>query len=100
MAIIRIMLCPDDMYFIRPDDGYQKKLIKDNLQNYLTLPPMVVEGLGKDAAEEVFDLINNPSRQEERLDRYGNGRSVSVGDIIKVDDKMFACLAIGWQEIS
>lgn len=103
MPKVRIMLCPanvmSDMYFSRAD-GAQQKLIKDNLDKYLVLPPMTVLGKGEDVAEEVFDLTNNPSRQQERLDKYGNGRSVSPGDIIKVDDKMFACLSIGWQEIS
>lgn len=104
MPTVRIMLAPSnvmrDMYCSRAD-GAQQKLIKDNLDKYLTLPPMQVDFMvGDDAAEEMFDLTNNPGRDDERQERYGNGRSLSIGDIVKVGNVMFACLSIGWQEIS
>lgn len=55
---------------------------------------------GTDAAEEAFDLTNNPSRQSERAKTYGRGRSVSVGDIIEVDDTSYLCAGIGWVELN
>ena len=45
------------------------------------------------------DLTNNPSRQEEREVRYGNHRSVSVGDIVEVDGVNYLCLPNGWEQI-
>ena len=51
---------------------------------------------GEDAAEELFDLTNNPSRQEERERDYGRGRSISVGDIVCVDGVNFLCASVGW----
>lgn len=60
---------------------------------------VVVEGTGEDAAEEVFDLTNNPSRQGDRESLYGRYRSVSVGDIIEVDGVSFVCCPYGWETI-
>lgn len=58
---------------------------------------MGIPGLsGEDAAEEVFDLTNNPCRQQEREEMYGRGRSLSVGDIVTVDGEDFYCAGSGW----
>lgn len=54
---------------------------------------------GQWGAEQAFDLTNNPSRQEEREVRYGNHRSVSVGDIVEVDGVNYLCLPNGWEQI-
>ncbi len=59
-------------------------------------PTLTVDGIGEDVAEEVFDLSNNPSRQDEREQRYGRGRSLSVGDIVQVDGQSILCASIGW----
>lgn len=50
-------------------------------------------------AEEMFDLTNNPYRQDERVKTYGNGRSVSSGDVINVNGTLFLCLPIGWHKL-
>ena len=56
---------------------------------------------GEGVAEEIFDLTNNPSREEERAVRYGNGRSLSSGDIVEVEggDK-YLCLSTGWAKLA
>lgn len=58
---------------------------------------------GEQFAEEMFDLTNNPSRQEERELLYGRGQSLSTGDIVEVEDRNdpeivtdWLCLGIGW----
>jgi hypothetical protein len=56
-------------------------------------------GTLEDIADELFDLTNNPSRQEEREKKYGRGRSLSVGDIVEVDDKMLLCCSFGWKVV-
>lgn len=58
-----------------------------------------VNGDSQDAAEEAFDLTNNPWRQEEREEKYGRGRSLSVGDIVVVGDEQWLCSSFGWEEI-
>lgn len=58
-------------------------------------------------AELCFDITNNPSRQEERELVYGRHRSLSVGDIVEVEDRgdpekvtLFLCESYGWKELS
>lgn len=52
---------------------------------------------GESAAEEAFDLTNNPARQEERASVYGFHRSVSCGDIVLVDSVNYLCMSSGWK---
>lgn len=59
----------------------------------------VVNGDSKDAADEVFDLTNNPGRQDERQEKYGCGRSLSVGDIVVVGEEQWLCMSFGWAEV-
>src|SRR5665647_1135757 len=49
--------------------------------------------------EEMFDLLNNPWRQAEREERYGRGRSLSIGDIVDVDGARQLCCSFGWRSI-
>lgn len=51
------------------------------------------------AADECFDLTNNPIRQAEREARYGRGRSVSVGDIVEAGDVAMLCMPSGWHRL-
>lgn len=53
-----------------------------------------------DICEEVFDLTNNPGRQKERLLAYGRGRSVSVGDLVSVDNVFYLCKSVGWEAVA
>ena len=58
-----------------------------------------VNGDSEDAADEVFDLTNNPSRGDERFEKYGIGRSLSVGDIVVVGEEQWLCCSFGWKEL-
>lgn len=63
-----------------------------------------VFGEGQDAADEVFDLTNNPSRQDERIQVYGQGRSLSSGDIVVVgtmpsSEEQWLCMSFGWARL-
>jgi len=71
-------------------------LVKEHLSNYDVSNPIVVPFSGEDAAEEAFDLTNNPSRQAEREEKYGRGKSVSVGDVVEVDGVNYICESFGW----
>ena len=82
--------------------GDQLSLAREGLAagKYAATAPIAIEGLsGEEAAEEMFDLTNNPSRQEERVQKYGRGRSVSTGDIVCVGGEMFVCMSCGWQKL-
>ena len=50
--------------------------------------------------EEIFDVTNNPSRNEDRAALGLNKvRSLSVGDVVMVEDRSYVCLPVGWSEI-
>ena len=51
------------------------------------------------AAEEMFDLSNNPGRDAERSERWGDWRSLSVGDIVQVNDDSWVCGVVGWVRV-
>lgn len=78
------------------DDDEKMALVRSELPHYTVGGTFETELTGEDAAEEAFDLTNNPSRQEEREEKYGNGRSVSSGDVIEVDGVKYVCMSIGW----
>lgn len=67
--------------------------------SYVVVPMPGMEGTVEDIAEELFDLTNNPLRQDERVEKYGRGASLSVGDIVQVDREMVVCCSIGWKPL-
>lgn len=102
MAQVRIMLMPNEMcnsfVFVGKDKA---PLIKSALPQFLVLPPMDVYDSedGADLAGEIFNLTNDPSRQDERLERYGNGRSLSPGDVVRTPQGDFLCCSFGWEKL-
>lgn len=94
-----IMLAPQevlrDVYFL---DGKAKMdLIAANFSSYTAHPPINCPYDWEAAAEEAFDLTNNPSRQAEREVKYGRGRSLSIGDIVKVGmNTYYVCDSFGF----
>jgi hypothetical protein len=102
MAVVTIRLvsneCMSEFFFRDQQVALAQRLLIEG--RYHTVGTMGVPDLdGEDAAEAVFDLTNNPSRQEEREELYGRGRSVSVGDIINVDGVDYLCASMGWIEL-
>ena len=55
--------------------------------------------VGEAAAEEMFDLSNNPSRDAERSEKWGPYRSLSVGDVVHVNDESYLCCSMGWTKL-
>lgn len=54
----------------------------------------------EDIAEEVFDVMNNPSRINERNSYVGrNTRSLSIGDVVEIDGVFLTCDTFGWQRL-
>lgn len=101
MSVITIKLAPTELmgeFFFKADKALD--IARDNLARYITATHFMNSNVsGIDAAEELFDLTNNPSRQEERIRTYGNGRSISVGDIVNVDGVDYLCMSAGWEEL-
>lgn len=100
MSVATIKLVDEQFmgeFFFRKEQAADtaRSLQKDG--RYRVMGTMGVPGLeAEDVAEEIFDLTNNPSRQEEREDLYGRFRSVSVGDIVNVDGVDYLCASLGW----
>ena len=104
-----IMLAPHD---VLRDASFQSvsdlvDLVKANLNRYKKHTVVLdakFHGDWEGAAEECFDLTNNPWRQEEREQAYGRHRSVSVGDVIDLgnnatDGGQWVCASVGWVQI-
>ena len=71
-----------------------------SLRNRYTVAATIECGKnGEDAAEEMFDLTNNPGRDEDRARLYGRQRSVSVGDKVEVNGVEYLCAPTGWIKI-
>lgn len=101
VATIRMVLGEPVVGFFFTKDPV--RMAKDLLREgrYKVVGSIGVPGLaGEAAAEEVFDLTNNPCRQDERVELYGRGRSVSVGDIVNVDGVDWLCASVGWKCLS
>jgi hypothetical protein len=85
-------------YFTKNPAALAQKLLEEG--RYKVAGTMGVPGReGMAAAEEIFDLTNNPSRDDEREELYGRFRSVSVGDIVNVDGADWLCCSLGWWKL-
>ena len=100
MAAATIKLVPMDQminfYTSKTPEDTARKLLSEDA--YFTLKTVDIPSKsGEDVAEELFDLSNNPGREDERQEVYGNHRSISVGDVITVDGVNYLCASIGWK---
>lgn len=101
MAVVKIKFAPREiMCALMINSGLQR--VRDALSagKYAKESELfTVNGDSEDAAEEVFDLTNNPSRQDERERVYGRGPSLSTGDIVVVGEEQWICMSFGWAEV-
>ena len=70
-----------------------------HLDDYEPYQGMVVPKSGEDAAEYLFDLTNDPSKEVERNRALWERQSLSVGDIVQVDNEYFLCESMGWTKL-
>ena len=85
-----------DFYFTEDIVGLAKQL---RAGHYVTAATLLLTEAGEEAAEEAFDLTNNPMRRDQRAEVYGRQRSVSVGDIVTVDGTDYLCAPVGWLQL-
>lgn len=102
MATIRVhFLNPEkmlDVYFAKDVKSLALGLLVEG--QYTTRIAGELNLSGEAAAEEIFDISNNPDRDEERQSMFGRCRSVSVGDIVEVDGDLLLCASVGWHSLS
>lgn len=98
MSQVTIFLAPIDLIgaFYVQDHA---KVATENIHRYTEAASWGTAWKGEKAAEDAFDLTNNPSRQYEREEFYGSQRSVSVGDVVDVDGELFLCASFGWRKL-
>ena len=98
MSVITIKLAPTELmgqFYFSKDPA---AVARENLDRYTVATHFMNSTVsGEDAAEEAFDVTNNPGRQDERELVYGRGRSVSVGDVVNVDGVDYLCASTGWE---
>ena len=87
-----------EFYFQRDQVTMARKYLQEGRYRRAGAP-IVTQHVGEDAAEEIFDLSNNPSREDERAERYGSQRSLSVGDIVSVNGIDYLCASRGWVQL-
>lgn len=85
-----------DFYTKDPVQVSRELAMKDG---YADIFAVACELKGEEAAEEMFDLSNNPSRQDERDQLWGRRRSLSVGDVVHVEGESYLCLSMGWHKL-
>lgn len=87
-----------EIYFNKDKAALAHRLFNEG--GYNTLWQFVTDArVPEKICEEVFDLTNNPSRQDEREEGYGTGKSLSVGDIVEINDVAYLCDSMGWVKL-
>ena len=99
MAKVTIHLAPISMAGMMFHNKSSLPIIKQHLPDYRVAGFYETDKVGEAAAEDAYDLTNNPDRQEEREEKYGRHESVSGGDVIEVDGERFACMSSGWAKL-
>jgi hypothetical protein len=99
MSVATIFLAPIDarIKFYGDADTAVTELIRED--RYQKIGSIATDKTGEAAAEEMFDLSNNPSRQDERDEKWGRYPSLSVGDVVHVDNESFLCMSMGWKKL-
>lgn len=85
-----------NFYTKDPVKTAQDLAMKDGYADIFAVP---CDLKGEEAAEEMFDLSNNPCRDAERAEKWGRRRSLSVGDVVHVNDESWLCCSMGWQKL-
>lgn len=106
---VRVYLTPNlGMFFRAVKTEDRVTLVKSTIDKYLITPVLDLDTTfgteEEEAAEEMFDLSNNPSREDERAKLYYPEfrlRSVSTGDVVEIVDtgNKYMCDSIGWVKL-
>ena len=95
---VHIFLAPDHLFgsfeLYRSEALEQ---VRTNRASYRLVGMIPTNLVGEDAAEMVFDISNNPSKETIKESMGWTGRSLSVGDIVVVDGAEFVALPVGWK---
>ena len=100
MSIITVHFAPLSMRRTLWTTDAIEQLVQITFGEYTSHEPFYSPLNGEEAAEDVFDLSNNPSRDFDRKFVFKDTRTVTVGDVVEVDymgvPSFFLCKGIGW----
>jgi hypothetical protein len=98
---VHFFLAPDDMIgsFYFRDTPQALDVVRVRRSHYRLAGMIPTDLVGEEAAEMVFDLSNNPSKEALKESMGWVGRSFSVGDIVVVDGVEWICLSVGWAKL-
>lgn len=95
-----VFLCPtQDFIKYYSADAVKEAQALAQRQGYAEIFSVEVNATGEGAADECFDLSNNPMREVQRSFVWGQRRSLSVGDVVHSEGDSFLCLPFGWQKL-
>lgn len=95
-----VFLCPSqDFINYYSADAVKHAQALAQRQGYAEIFSIEVNATGEAAADECFDLSNNPIREVQRDIVWGRRRSLSVGDVVHTAGDSFLCLPCGWQKL-
>ena len=96
---VHFFLAPDDMIgsFYFRDTPQALDVVRVRRSHYRLAGMIPTDLVGEEAAEMVFDISNNPSKESLKESMGWTGRSLSVGDIVMVDGVQYVCLPVGWK---
>jgi hypothetical protein len=98
MSKVTIFLATDDImlqFLIAGSDCLS--VAKHEFWKYTVAKQFFCGKTGVDAAEEAFDITNNPDRFEERNHIHGNLRPIYDSDVVDVDGAKYIRMGIGWE---
>ena len=87
-----------EFYFQKDPVSLGQRLRKEG--QYRTAAEYFTPVEGEAAAEQAFDIANNPSKGDERIRIFQSQRSVSVGDVVEVDGVPFLCASMSWEQLA
>jgi hypothetical protein len=90
-SVIRASLMHDDLHLL--------SIAKEHAGDYEPVQGLTLPQKGEAAAEELFDLTNNPSRDEDREYYLWDRKPISVGDIVQVGRTQYLCSSFGWLKV-
>lgn len=97
---VHIFLAPDHLFgLFELYRSESLERVRTNRSHYRLVGMIPTDLVGEDAAEMVFDLCNNPSKESLKESMGWVDRSFSVGDIVVVDGVEWICLPVGWAKL-
>lgn len=88
--------------FYNTDPDHRHEFVKKFLNVFHVFPEVDIQlETAEDCCDEMFDISNNPIRQQERIHIFSAlcFRGMRLGDVVEVDNVNWMCDSIGWKKL-